>query len=77
MDISRAYDPNCNLTNDGKYTYTYNSENRLTAASMTGMSASYLYDPAAKNRGQDQLARIASPPFGSFLRRQSRWRFVR
>ena len=45
MDISRANDPNDNLTNDGKYTYTYDPENRLITAAMTGMSASYLYDP--------------------------------
>jgi len=43
-----VYDANGNLTNDGKYTYTYDPENRLTAAAMTGMSASYLYDPAGR-----------------------------
>ena len=43
-----VYDANGNLTNDGKYTYTYDPENRLTAAVMTGMSASYLYDPAGR-----------------------------
>ena len=40
-----VYDANGNLTNDGKYTYTYDPENRLITAAMTGMSASYLYDP--------------------------------
>ena len=44
------YDPNGNLTYDGIYNYTYDSENRLTAASMTGMSASYLYAPAGRRR---------------------------
>ena len=43
-----VYDANGNLTNDGKYTYTYDPENRLTAAVMTGMSSSYLYDPAGR-----------------------------
>jgi RHS repeat-associated protein len=45
-----SYDPNGNLTGDGTYTYSYDPENRLTAASMTGMSASYLYDPDGRRR---------------------------
>ena len=43
-----VYDANGNLTNDGKYAYTYDPENRLITAAMTGMSATYLYDPAGR-----------------------------
>jgi len=34
-----------NLTGDGTFTFTYDTENRLLTAAKTGMSASYAYDP--------------------------------
>ena len=45
-----TYDANGNLTNDGKFSYSYDPENRLTGASETGMSATYLYDPEGRRR---------------------------
>lgn len=44
--ISYAYDGNANLTGDGTWTYTYDTENHLLTANKTGVSASYVYDPA-------------------------------
>ncbi len=43
-----SYDCNGNLSFDGTLTLTYDPENRLMAASKTGMSASYLYDPLGR-----------------------------
>ncbi len=43
-----SYDTRGNLTSDGVLTLTYDPENRLMAASKTGMSASYLYDPLGR-----------------------------
>ena len=45
-----GYDADGNLTSDGTYGFTYDAENRLTAASKTGVSASYLYDPSGRRR---------------------------
>jgi RHS repeat-associated protein len=42
---SYTYDGNGNLHTDGTWTYTYDTENHLTAASKTGTSVSYVYDP--------------------------------
>jgi len=38
------YDPNGNLTNDGTWTHTYDSENRLVSSSAVGSSGTYTYD---------------------------------
>jgi RHS repeat-associated protein len=43
--ISFSYDGNGNLTSDGINSYTYDSENRLIAATKPAHSASYTYDP--------------------------------
>ena len=43
-----SYDCAGNLTGDGTLTLAYDPENRLMAASKTGMSASYLYDPLGR-----------------------------
>ena len=45
-----TYDANGNLKADGNFNYTYDTENRLTLATKTGGSASYLYDPAGRRR---------------------------
>ena len=42
-----AYDANGNLTSDGQVTYSYDTENRLTAAS-GAKAASLLYDPLGR-----------------------------
>lgn len=46
--VSYSYDGNMNLTGDGVWTFGYNTENQLTSASKTGVSASYLYDPIGR-----------------------------
>jgi hypothetical protein len=44
--VTLPYDASGNLTGDGgAWSYTYGAENRMTTASATGTSASYLYDP--------------------------------
>src|SRR6202789_4206540 len=46
-----SYDCNGNLTFDGTYTYTYDSENHLLTANKTAggtVAASYLYDPLGR-----------------------------
>ncbi|MGD9729114.1 MAG: RHS repeat-associated core domain-containing protein [Nitrospiraceae bacterium] len=43
--VTHTYDNNGNLTGDGTWTFGYDVENRLTTATKTGVSASYLYDP--------------------------------
>lgn len=40
-----SYDGNGNLSSDGTWTYTFDTENHLTAANKTGVSASFVYDP--------------------------------
>ena len=40
-----SYDANKNLTGDGVWTFTYDTEKHLLTANKTGVSASYLYDP--------------------------------
>jgi RHS repeat-associated protein len=42
---SYTYDGNGNLKTDGVWTYTYDTENHLTAVSKTGTSLALLYDP--------------------------------
>ncbi|MBS1955277.1 MAG: hypothetical protein JST89_13915 [Cyanobacteria bacterium SZAS-4] len=44
--VSYAYDGNANLTGDGIWTYTYDTESHLLTANKTGVSASYVYDPS-------------------------------
>lgn len=44
--VSCSYDGNANLTGDGVWTYTYDTENHLLTANKTGLSASYVYDPS-------------------------------
>jgi RHS repeat-associated protein len=67
---SYSYNSNGCLTGDGVWTYGYDVLNRLTSASKTGVTASYLYDPTdrqlQKNVGSaktsyiyDGLQRIA------------------
>lgn len=43
--VSLSYDGNKNLTGDGTWTYSYDTENHLLSASKTGVSASMVYDP--------------------------------
>src|SRR6185312_14947437 len=40
-----SYDGNGSLTGDGTWTYAYDIQNRLTTATKSGTSASYIYDP--------------------------------
>ena len=40
-----SYDGNQNLSGNGTWTYSYDTENHLLSASMTGTSASFVYDP--------------------------------
>lgn len=42
---SYSYDGNKNLSGDGTWTYTFDTENHLLTASKTGTSASMVYDP--------------------------------
>lgn len=41
---SRSYDANGNLTKQGADTFTYDSQNRLVAATVAGVTASYTYN---------------------------------
>ncbi len=43
--VSQSYDDNGCLTGDGTWTFGYDTENHLTSADKTGVSATYLYDP--------------------------------
>jgi RHS repeat-associated protein len=43
---SYDYDGNANLTSDGTWSYTFDTENHLLTANMSGTSASYVYDPS-------------------------------
>jgi len=43
-----SYDAAGNLTSDGVWSYSYDVENMLIAASRPGLSASYLYDPLGR-----------------------------
>jgi len=47
-----AYDANGNLTSDGTLSFEYDEENRLRAASGTGMAATYEYDPLGRRRAK-------------------------
>jgi len=42
--LTPSYDANGNLTGDGTYTYGYDPENRMVAASGAGNSSTYAYD---------------------------------
>ncbi len=44
--VNYSYDGNANLTGDGVWTYTFDTENHLLTANKTGVSASYVYDPS-------------------------------
>lgn len=46
--VSQSYNSNGCLTGDGTWTFGYDTENRLTSAAKTGVSASYLYDPLGR-----------------------------
>ena len=49
--VTPSYDLNHNLTNDGKFVYSWNSENQLTAvrkASDNSLVAEYFYDPIGR-----------------------------
>ena len=43
-----SYDSNKNLTGDGTWTYTFDTENQLLTAAKTGTSASMVYDPVQR-----------------------------
>jgi hypothetical protein len=43
-----TYDGNKNLTFDGTWTYTFNTENQLLSATSGGTTAFYVYDPAGR-----------------------------
>lgn len=43
-----SYDGNMNLTGDGTWTYTFDTENQMLTASKTGTSASFVYDPTMR-----------------------------
>jgi len=47
-----SYDCKGNLTGDGTFTYTYDTENRLLTAVATGVSASYAYDPMGRRQSK-------------------------
>ncbi|MDP3510777.1 MAG: RHS repeat-associated core domain-containing protein [Candidatus Melainabacteria bacterium] len=55
--VSQTYNTNGCLTSDGTWTFSYDTENHLTAASMAGVSASYLYDPAHR-QGQKNVGGV-------------------
>lgn len=44
------YDGNGNLTGDGVWTYTYDTDNRLKSANKAGLSATLAYDPEGRLR---------------------------
>ncbi len=44
--VTYLYDGNANLTSDGTWTYTFDTENHLLTANKSGVSASYVYDPS-------------------------------
>jgi RHS repeat-associated protein len=48
--VTPTYDGNSNLTFDGTFTFGYDAENRLTAASGAGNTASYTYDAQGRRR---------------------------
>jgi RHS repeat-associated protein len=43
--VAQTYDANKNLTGDGTWTFTFDTENHLLTANKTGTSASFVYDP--------------------------------
>jgi RHS repeat-associated protein len=45
---SLTYDGNKNLTSDGTWTYSYDTENHLLTAAAGAVSASYVYDPSGR-----------------------------
>ena len=50
--VSPTYDSNGNLTSDGTFTFGYGAESRLTAASATGLTASYAYDGQGRRKSK-------------------------
>jgi len=49
-----THDANGNLTSDGRWSYTYDSENRLLAANDNGAGvATYAYDPLGRRRSKN------------------------
>jgi len=51
---SFTHDANGNLTSDGRWSYTYDSENRLLAANDNGTGvATYAYDPLGRRRSKN------------------------
>jgi YD repeat-containing protein len=50
--VSPTYDGNGNLTSDGTLTLGYDAESRLTAASATGLTASYAYDGQGRRKSK-------------------------
>jgi RHS repeat-associated protein len=45
---SQTYDANGNLTSDGSNTYVYDAENRMTSATVGGVTTSLRYDPLGR-----------------------------
>lgn len=43
--VAQTYDSNKNLSGDGTWTYSFDTENHLLTANATGVSASMVYDP--------------------------------
>jgi YD repeat-containing protein len=50
--VTPTYDANGNLTYDGTFTYTYDAENRLVAASGAGNTVSYAYDGLGRRKSK-------------------------
>ena len=47
---SLSYDGNGNLSSDGTWSYSYNTESQLVSAAKTGVSVDNLYDPVNRQR---------------------------
>lgn len=50
--VTPTYDNNGNLTSDGTFTFGYDAENRLVAASGPGVTATYAYDAQGRRKSK-------------------------
>ncbi len=57
-----GYDLNGNLTSDGAFAFAYDPENRLMAATKTGTSVAYAYDPLGRRTTKTVNRTIRPPP---------------